>query len=81
MTRLTKRRSLPSESPEIVPLLVGLVGISIPVGLLALAAVGGGVIVLVLAVLAMIAIAGATLTFMFVLTDDEPEELPAGTDA
>ncbi len=73
--------TLPSGSPEIVPLLVGLVGISIPVGLLSLAAVSGSVIVLVLAVLAMLVVAAGTLTFVFVLTDDGPEELPAGSDA
>lgn len=56
-----------------MPLLVGLVGIPIPVGLLALAAVGGGTIVLVLAVLAMLAVAAGTLTFIFVLTDDGSE--------
>lgn len=52
---------------------MGLVGIPIPVGLLALAAVGGGTIVLVLAVLAMLAVAAGTLTFIFVLTDDGSE--------
>lgn len=81
MPRLDNRRSLPGGSPEVVPLLVGLVGISIPVGLLAVAAVGGSVIVLVLAVLAMVAVAAATLTFMFVLTDDGPEELHDGAEA
>jgi hypothetical protein len=55
--------------------------ISIPVGLLALAAVSGSVIVLVFAVLAMLAVAGGTLTFMFALTDDGSEELHAGADA
>jgi hypothetical protein len=62
-------------------LIVGLVGISIPVGLLALAAVGGSVIVLVFAVLAMLAVAGATLTFMFALTEDKSEELQGSADA
>jgi hypothetical protein len=81
LPRIDSSRSLPSRSPEIVPLVVGLVGISIPVGLLALAAVGGSVVVLVLAVLAMLAVAAGTLTFMFVLTDDGSEELHASTDA
>jgi hypothetical protein len=81
LPRLENIRSLPTSSPEIVPLLVGLVGISIPVGLLALAATGGSTIVLVLAVLMMIVVAGATLTFMFMLTDDQPEELHGGADA
>jgi hypothetical protein len=79
--RLYNSRSLPSSSPEIVPLLVGLVGISIPVGLLALAAVAGSVIVLVLAVLAMLAVAAGTLTFMFVLMDDRSEEGHGSVDA
>jgi fumarate reductase subunit D len=81
LPRIDNSRSLPTESPEIVPLVVGLVGISIPVGLLALAAVGGSVIVLVLAVLAMVAVAAATLTFMFVLTDDGSEGLHDSADA
>jgi hypothetical protein len=72
-----KGRNLPSSSPEIVPLLVGMVGISLPVGLIALACISGSVVVLVLAVIAMIAVGAATLTFMFVLTDDGPDELHA----
>jgi hypothetical protein len=75
-----KSRTLPGETPEIVPLAVGLVGISIPVGLVALAAVGGSVIVLVLAVLAMLAVAAGTLTFMFVLMEDGSEELHGSSD-
>jgi hypothetical protein len=81
LSRAENSRNLPSNSPEIVPLVVGLVGISIPVGLLALAAVTGSVVVLVFAVLAMLAVAGGTLTFMFALTDDGSEELHAGADA
>jgi hypothetical protein len=81
LSRPENSRNLPSHSPEIVPLVVGLVGISIPVGLLALAAVSGSVVVLVFAVLAMLAVAGGTLTFMFALTDDGSEELRAGADA
>jgi hypothetical protein len=81
LPRTDDSRSLHSGSPEIVPLVVGLVGISIPVGLLALAAVGGSVVVLVLAVLAMLAVAAATLTFMFVLMDDRSEEDHASADA
>ena len=77
MPRLSTSRSLPSSSPEVIPLVVGLVGISIPVGLLALAAVGGSTVVLVLAVLAMLAVATATLTCMFVLMDDGSAELDA----
>jgi hypothetical protein len=75
-----KNRSLPTSSPEVVPLVVGIFAISIPVGLVALAAVGGGVAVLVLAILAMLAVAMATLTFVFVLTDDRSEELDGGAE-
>jgi len=81
LPRLDQSRTLPTESPEIVPLAVGLVGISIPVGLLVLAAVGGSVIVLVLALLAMFAVAAATLTFVFVLMADGSEEAHHSTDA
>jgi hypothetical protein len=81
LPRLDSQRSLPGSSPEIVPLAVGLVGISIPVGLLILAAVGGSVIVLVLAVMAMVAVAAGTLTFMFVLMDDGSDDLHGGVDA
>ncbi len=81
MPRIDDSRTLPSGSPEIVPLVVGLAGISIPVGLVALAAAGGSVIVLVLAVVAMVAVAAGTLAFMFALMDDGPEELQGSADA
>lgn len=81
MSRLEHNRNPSTGSPEIVPLVVAMVGISFPVGLLALAAVGGSVIALVLAVLAMVVVAAGTLAFMFVLMDDGSEELHAGTDA
>jgi hypothetical protein len=81
MPRIDNSRSLPGELPEIVPLIVGIVGISIPVGLVALAATGGSAFVLVLAILAMFAVGAATLTFIFVLTDDGSEELHGNSDA
>jgi len=81
LSHIANSRTLPSSSPEIVPLILGLVGISIPVGLLALAAVGGSVVVLVFAVLAMLTVAGATLTFMFALTEDRSEERHGSADA
>jgi hypothetical protein len=81
LPRVDNSRTLPSSSPEIVPLFVGLVGISIPVGLLALAAVTGSVVVLVFAVLAMLGVGGGTLAFMFALTDDGSEEAHASADA
>lgn len=74
-------RTFSSGSSEIVPLVVAIVGVSIPVGLLALAAVGGSVVVLVLAVLAMVAVAAGTLAFMFVLMDDGSGELHPSSDA
>jgi fatty acid desaturase len=80
LPRFDNSRSLPTSSPEVVPLVVGIFAISIPVGLVALAAVGGGVVVLVFAVLAMLVVAMATLTFVFVLTDDQPDELDSSTD-
>jgi hypothetical protein len=81
LPRVDNSRTLPSSSPEIVPLVVGLVGISIPVGLLATAAVTGSVVVLVFAVLAMLGVGGGTLAFMFVLTDDGSEEAHGSADA
>ena len=81
MSRHDHNHSDASGAPEIVPLAVGLIGISIPVGLVALAASGGSVVVLVLAVLAMFAVMAATLAFMFALMDDGPEELHGSTDA
>jgi hypothetical protein len=64
---------------ETSPLIVGMVAISIPVSLLALAAVGGSVVVLVLAVLSMLGVGAATLAFVFRLAADVPEQ-PAGGD-
>ena len=58
---------------ETGPLVVGVIGISIPVALIALACVTGSVIVLVLAVVAMFCVGGVVLAFMFRLTDDPPE--------
>jgi hypothetical protein len=59
---------------EAGPLVVGVMGISIPVGLIALACITGSVVVLVLAVLAMLCVGATVLAFMFRLTDD-PREL------
>jgi hypothetical protein len=70
---LSDKRRLPSGLGETLPLIVGVIAISIPVSLLVLAAVGGGVVVLVLAVLAMLAVGAATLTFVILLAGDGPE--------
>jgi len=67
-------------SHETSPLFVGMVGISIPVILIALACVGGGTAVLVLAVIAMVLVGGATLTFVIVLATDAPES-PEGEES
>ena len=66
-------RNLPAGALETSPLVVGIIGISIPVSLLALAAVTGSVVVLVFAVLGMLVVSAATLAFMFRLTADPPE--------
>ncbi len=79
MIQADNDRELPSGMLETSPLIVGMVAISIPVSLLALAAVGGSVIVLVLAVLSMLGVGAATLAFVFRLAADVPEQ-PAGRD-
>jgi|GEM_PF-2103216 hypothetical protein len=61
---------LPAGARETSPLLAMLIGIAIPVGLLALAAVGGSVVVLVLAILAMLVVGATTLTFVMILASD-----------
>ncbi len=71
--QLNDDRNLPAGLREVLPLLIGLVGILIPVALVATAASGESIAVLVLAILAMIVIGGATMTFMMILTTDKPE--------
>ncbi|HSZ15227.1 MAG TPA: hypothetical protein VK790_14420 [Solirubrobacteraceae bacterium] len=66
-------RGMPAGALETSPLAVGIVGISIPVSLLALAAVTESVVALVFAVLAMLAVGAATLAFVFRLAADPPE--------
>ena len=63
--------STPAGAIETSPLVIGIVGISLPVSLLAIAAVGGSVIVLVLAVLAMFFVGGCTLAFVLRLASDD----------
>ena len=65
--------SLPAGAMETSPLVIGLFGISIPVSLIAVAAVTGSVVVLVLAVLAMFGVGAATLTFVLRLASDTPD--------
>ena len=66
-------RSASAGAVEAGPLVIGVMGISIPVGLIALACVTGSVVVLVLAVLAMLSVGATVLAFMFRLTTDSPE--------
>jgi predicted branched-subunit amino acid permease len=68
-----KKRSFAAGVAETSPLLVGVVGISIPVGLIALACVEESVVALVFAVLAMFAVGATTLGFVLRLASDEPE--------
>jgi hypothetical protein len=71
-------RKLPAGLAETSPLMVGIVGISIPVSLIIAAAVGGSVVVLVFAVLAMLVVGAATLGFVFYLAGDGPGQLDGG---
>ena len=66
----SSNRQLPAGFAEVSPLLIGLVGISIPVSLLAWAAVEKSTVVLIFAVLAMFAVGAATLTFVIVLAGE-----------
>jgi len=76
------KRKIPAGFAETSPLLVGLVGISIPVALLVWAAVTKSTIVLVFALLGMFAVGAGTLTFVIMLAGEgeepdgngEPEE-------
>lgn len=80
MSNISNKRSFPAGAAETSPLLVGLLGIAIPVSLLAVAAVGGSVVVLVLAILAMLGVGAATLTFVMLLAGDTVEQAD-GSDA
>jgi len=73
--RIRDNRNLPAGMQETLPLIVGVLAISIPVSLLVLAAVGGSVVVLVLAVLAMLGVGAATLTFVMLLAGDAAGQL------
>jgi hypothetical protein len=66
-------RQSPAGFAETSPLLVGLVGISIPVMLLIWAAVTKSTIVLIFAVLGMFAVGAATLAFVIMLASDGEE--------
>ncbi len=74
MNSVSDKRYGPSGTIETGPLIVGILGIAIPVSLVALACVTESVIVLILAVLAMFAVGGATLAFVMRLAADPVEE-------
>ena len=82
MPQNASKRKIPAGFAETSPLLVGLVGISIPVALLVWAAVTKSTIVLVFALLGMFAVGAGTLTFVIMLAGEgeepdgngEPEE-------
>jgi hypothetical protein len=63
----------PSGTNESAPLMIGIVGISIPVTLAAVAAMSGSTIVLVLAVIAMLTVGSLALLFIMRLMTDAPE--------
>jgi len=69
----SSNRQLPAGFAEVSPLLVGLVGISIPVALLVWAAVEKSTVLLILAVLAMFVVGAATLTFVIMLAGEGEE--------
>jgi hypothetical protein len=73
LTQTDNDHTLPAGTLETSPLMVGMVAISIPVSLLALAAVSGSVVVLVLAVVSMLAVGAGTLAFVLRLAADTPE--------
>ncbi len=73
MPENASKRQLPAGFAETSPLLIGLIGISIPVALLAWAAVTKSTIVLILAVIGMFAVGAATLTFVIMLAGEGEE--------
>lgn len=74
MNSVSDNRYGPSGTIETGPLIVGILGIAIPVSLVALACVTENVIVLILAVLAMFAVGGVTLAFVMRLAADPVED-------
>lgn len=73
MLQTVGKRNLPSGTLEILPLVIGIVGISIPVTLIAVASAAKNVLILVLALLAMLVVGAATLAFILLLTADSEE--------
>jgi hypothetical protein len=73
-----KDRESHSGTVETAPLIVGIVAISIPVALLALAAGSESVILLTLAVLSIVLVGAGTLAFVFRLAADPAEQFSGG---
>lgn len=78
MNSASDNRYGPSGTIETGPLIVGILGIAVPVSLVALACVTESVVVLILAVLAMFAVGAGTLTFVMRLAAEPVED---GVDA
>lgn len=77
MSRTDDEGAVSAGARETSPLMVGIIGISIPVALLALAAATESAVALVFAVLSMLAVGAATLAFILRLASD-PAELEGG---
>ncbi len=77
MSRTDDDGAVSAGAHETSPLMVGIIGISIPVSLLALAAATESAVALVFAVLSMLAVGAATLAFVLRLASD-PAELEGG---
>jgi len=71
----------PAGALETYPLIVGIVGIAIPVGLAALAASTESVIALVFAVITVFLVGAATLGFVLRLASEGDESEDAGAHA
>jgi hypothetical protein len=73
MSDRSDKHTFPAGASETSPLIVGVLGISIPVSLAAAAAVTGSVVVLILAVLGMLGVGAATLAFVLMLASEGEE--------
>ena len=71
------RGSLPAGTREAAPLVLMVFAISLPLALVAAAALGGGIALLALALLAMIAVAASMVVFVARLTGRDPQRLDA----
>ncbi len=76
MSELDDRSSLPAGTREAAPPVLMVFAISLPLALVAAAALGGGIALLVLALLAVIAVAASMVVLVGRLTRD-PQQLNA----